>query len=401
MPRRKDPAVVSLDQTLKRRTTVGAAPLWESLDGDKVRCVACGHRCTILDGLDGICRVRFNRDGKLHVPRGYVAGLQVDPIEKKPFFHAFPGSVALSFGMLGCDYHCSYCQNWLTSQALRDASALSAYRDITAEEIVGIATQHRAPAMVSTYNEPLISSEWAVEVFRLAKAEGITCGYVSNGNATPEVLDYLRPWVDLYKVDLKSFRDPAYRKLGGKLVDVLESIRYLHALGFWVEVVTLLVPGFNDSDDELGDLASFLVSVSPDMPWHVTAFHRDYKMKGPANTTARDLARAAAIGKQRGLRYVYAGNLPGHVGELENTCCHACGELLIERFGYHVQQYRLTDDGSCPSCGASIPGYWHPGWKIPERGGGLTARIPRTVELSSPAPHHGGDGPDEDDACDE
>ena len=369
MARKKDPAVATLDRALKRRTVEGAlGALYEKLNGGKVRCYSCGHRCVIPDGFDGICRVRYNRDGVLYVPRGYVAGLQVDPIEKKPFFHAFPGAVALSFGMLGCDYHCSYCQNWLTSQALRDSEALSPPRDVEPEEIVAVAKRSRAPVMVSTYNEPLITSEWAVEVFSRAKAEGIACGYVSNGNGTPEVLRYIRPYVDLYKVDLKGFRQENYRELGGRLENVLDTIRLLRELGFWVEIVTLLVPGFNDSKEELADIASFLVSVSPDTPWHVTAFHQDYKMTENPNTTARDLMRAAEIGKEAGLRYVYAGNLPGRVGDLENTRCPSCGELVIGRTGYHVTDYRLTAQGTCPGCGTVIAGFWRAGWSVPEKG---------------------------------
>jgi len=354
--RKKAPAVQSLDRALKQRTALGAEELWERLEDGKVRCYSCGHRCVILEGLDGICRVRFNRGGELYVPRGYVAGLQVDPIEKKPFFHVLPGADALSFGMLGCDYHCSYCQNWLTSQSLRDDSALSPPRDVAPEDIVALARRHATPVMVSTYNEPLITSEWAVEVFKLAKAEGIVCGYVSNGNGTPQVLEYLRPWVDLYKVDLKGFRDVSYRKLGGKLDNVLDTIRRLHALGFWVEIVTLLIPGFNDSEAELRDLTSFVASVSPDIPWHVTAFHQDYKMLDPANTTSRDLQRAAGIGREQGLRFIYAGNLPGGVGELESTWCPSCRALLIERRGYEVRQCRITERGTCPACETSIPG---------------------------------------------
>src|SRR5262245_29398975 len=245
MPRPRDPAVLTLDRALKERAVEGV--LYERLEENSVRCFACGHRCVVLDGLDGICRVRFNRGGTLFVPRGYVAGLQVDPIEKKPFFHAFPGAVALSFGMLGCDYHCGYCQNWVTSQALRDPFALSPARDVEPDTIVGLARKHGAPVMVSTYNEPLITSEWAVEVFSKAREAGITCGYVSNGNGTPEVLAYLRPYVDLYKVDLKGFRDASYRELGGTLANVLRTIESLHGLGFWLEIVTLLIPGFNDS----------------------------------------------------------------------------------------------------------------------------------------------------------
>jgi pyruvate formate lyase activating enzyme len=369
--RRRDAATETLDRALKRLTAPAAAPLAQPLEGGKVRCLSCGHRCVILDGLDGICRVRFNRGGALFAPRGYVAGLQIDPIEKKPFFHALPGAAALSFGMLGCDYHCAYCQNWLTSQTLRDAGAMSPHREIEAEAIVALAVRHGVPAMVSTYNEPLITSEWAAEIFALARRQGLTCGYVSNGNGTPEVLAYLRPLVDLFKVDLKGFRDASYRQLGGKLANVLETISSLHAMGFWVEVVTLLVPGFNDSEAEIRDLTSFLVSVSPDIPWHVTAFHRDYKMTGPPDTTVRDLVRAARIGQEAGLRFVYAGNLPGRVGDLENTRCPGCGALLIERCGFRVVSRRLTPEGACPACGVAIPGHWGQGREVAARGADL------------------------------
>src|SRR6185295_4572299 len=249
-------AVSPLGEVLARYTREGE--LYEKLADRKLRCFACGHRCLIPAGELGICKVRYNQAGVLRVPFGYVGALQVDPIEKKPFFHAFPGSAVLSFGMLGCDFHCGYCQNWLTSQALRDASALAPPRDVEPEALVALAARHGAPVLVSTYNEPLITSEWAVEVFTHARRRGLTCGYVSNGNGTPEVLEFIRPYVDLYKVDLKSFRDTAYRSLGGKLDNVLTTIRALHRMGFWVEVVTLVVPGFNDSREELEDLAAFL-----------------------------------------------------------------------------------------------------------------------------------------------
>jgi pyruvate formate lyase activating enzyme len=212
--------------------------------------------------------------------------------------------------------------------------------------------------LVSTYNEPLITSEWAVTIFKEAKAAGLLTGFVSNGNATPQVLEYLRPWIDLYKVDLKSFSDRHYHELGGRIAPILESIRSLHQMGVWLEIVTLLIPGFNDSDEELRGLTEFLASVSPDIPWHVTAFHKDYKMSGPPNTTAKDLLRAAEMGKKNGLRYIYAGNLPGRVGELEHTKCQQCGELLIKRYGYFIQDYRLTPEGSCPRCKSPVPGRW-------------------------------------------
>jgi pyruvate formate lyase activating enzyme len=331
--------------------------LWEKMPDDWVRCFACGHRCKIGPGRDGICKVRYNTDGKLYVPFGYVGGIQIDPIEKKPFFHALPGSNALSFGMLGCDYHCAYCQNWFTSQAIRDPEATSEPRCISPEEIVHLAREQNIPVITSTYNEPLITSEWAIEIFKHARQYGIKCSYVSNGNGTPEVLEYIRPYVQLYKIDLKSFRQKNYQQLGGKLDAVLDTINRLKEIGIWLEIVTLVIPGFNDSDEELTDITRFLLSVSPDIPWHVTAFHQDYKMTDPENTPVSTLIRAAEIGYSAGLNFVYAGNLPGRVGKYENTYCPSCKELLIERFGFTVQR-NLLSEGSCPKCHASIPGVW-------------------------------------------
>src|SRR5207247_979088 len=333
--------------------------LFERLPESRVRCYACGHRCLIPPGQRGVCKVRWNDDGRLMVPAGYVAGAQVGAVESEPVFHAYAGARALCFGMLGCDYHCGYCHNALTSQALRDPMMGVPPQDVTPAEIADLAKRHRARILTSTYNEPLITSEWAREVFREGKARGLVCSYVSNGNATPEVLDYLRPWVDLYKVDLKGFDDQHYRKLGGVLATVLETIQRLHHMGFWLEVVTLIVPGFNDTDVELRDIARFLVSVSPDIPWHVTAFHPDYKMTDRDGTTAQTLLRAAELGVGEGLRYVYAGNLPGRVGPFENTHCPSCRALLIERVGYTILRDLVTPGrGACPSCGARIPGRW-------------------------------------------
>ena len=347
-----------LAELLRTRTAESAPELVETISNGRVRCHACGHACPIPDGAVGVCKVRFNHGGQLRVPWGYVGGVQCDPIEKKPFFHVHPGALAYSFGMLGCDLHCGYCQNWVTSQALRDPQALAPPLDASPAALAADALRLGARVVVSTYNEPLITSEWAVAIFREARAAGLLTGYVSNGNGTPRVLDYIRPWIDMYKVDLKSFDDRHYRALGGRLAPILATIEALHGLGVWLEIVTLLIPGFNDSREEMDRLTAFVAGVSPDIPWHVTAFHKDYRMNDPANTTPDMMVSAAGIGRANGLRYVYAGNLPGQVGDLEHTRCHACRALLVERHGYLIQRYRVTADGRCPDCRATIPGCW-------------------------------------------
>lgn len=355
-------------------------------ENGRVRCVACGHRCLIAPGKRGICKVRFNEGGQLRVPFGYTAGVACDPVEKKPFFHVHPGSDALTFGMLGCDFHCSYCQNWVTSQALRDEAATAPFQAVTPEALVEAARRSGARLVVSSYNEPLITAEWAAAVFQPAKAQGLLCAFVSNGNATPEALDFLQPWLAAYKVDLKGFDDPRYRTLGGTLDHVTETIKMVHQRGLWLEVVTLIVPGFNDSPEELRAIAKFLASVSRDIPWHVTAFHPDYKMTDPRPTQAADLMRAAEIGAEEGLHFVYAGNLPGRVGEWENTRCPGCREILIARHGYLIQEYRITAAGTCPRCGVKIPGLWPANGAAEIRtGDGLAAyyqRLPRGVNLN-------------------
>ncbi|MBI4717547.1 MAG: AmmeMemoRadiSam system radical SAM enzyme [Planctomycetes bacterium] len=350
-------ASVRLKELLYDNTMASAPQLVQRYDDGRVRCLACGHRCVILPEHSGVCRVRFNSGGELRAPGGYVAGVQIDPIEKKPFYHAFPARDALSFGMLGCDLHCSYCQNWVTSQALRDDAAVARPSFCTPERLIELALANKTPVIVSTYNEPLITADWAVEIFKLARAEGIACGFISNGNGTPQVLEFIRPYVCLYKVDLKGFDDRNYRKLGGVLENVLETIKLLKKMDFWMEIVTLVVPGFNDDDEELKKLAGFLVGVSPDMPWHVTAFHPDYKLTDPPRTPAATLHRAYDIGKAAGLKHVYVGNLPGGVGPRENTFCSGCGKWLIKRRGFIVEDNRMKG-GACPFCDTTVSGVW-------------------------------------------
>jgi len=349
----------SLKEMLHKYSASAAAALIECKDNGDVQCFACGHRCLIKPGRDGVCRVRFNDDGTLLVPHGYVGALACDPIEKKPFFHVLPGSDALTFGMLGCDFHCGYCQNWVTSQMLRDPDAVAPPRATTPAQLVDLAIKHGAPVVASSYNEPLITSEWAVDVFKEARQRGLRCAYISNGNGTPQVLDFIRPHVDAYKVDLKTFNPKNYRQLGGVLENVTDTIKMLKERGFWVEIVTLVVPGFSDDPDDLKRMADFLVGIDPLMPWHMTAFHPDYKMTdGYRSTTVDDLMRIVEYGKQAGIKYMYPGNLPGQVGDWENTRCHHCNATVIERWGFLVTSNRVKEDGYCPNCRKPLPGIW-------------------------------------------
>jgi pyruvate formate lyase activating enzyme len=335
--------------------------LYEKLPDQAVRCYACAHRCLIKEGRQGICKVRFNESGILFAPWGYVSALNADPVEKKPFYHFMPGSTALTFGMLGCDFHCDYCQNWQISQVGRSTASKSSTQSVhtlSPEQIVEFAVRSGAKVIASSYNEPLITSEWAASVFEKARDCGIDCAYISNGNATRQVLEYLRPHLSAYKIDLKTMQDRQYRKLGGVLQHVLDAIEMVYSLGIWLEVVTLIVPGFNDSTEELTEAARYIASVSPSIPWHVTAFHPDYKMTEPSRTGAETLIRAAEIGLEAGLHYVYAGNLPGMVSEYENTYCQNCRSLLIERRGFSLRSNKIDKEGACPSCHTRVPGIW-------------------------------------------
>jgi len=351
--------IQSLKQMLHQFSAPAAEALIERKPDGAIQCFACGHRCVIKPGRDGVCRVRFNEQGTLQVPVGYVGALACDPIEKKPFFHVLPGSDALTFGMLGCDFHCGYCQNWVTSQMLRDPDAAAPPRQTTAAQLADLAVRQGAPVIASSYNEPLITSEWAVDVFKEGKARGLRCAYISNGNGTPQVLDFIRPYVDAYKVDLKTFNPRNYRQLGGVLENVTETIRMLKQRGFWVEIVTLVVPGFSDDPDDLKRMAEFISSIDPLMPWHMTAFHPDYKMtEGYRRTTTEDLMKIVETGQQAGLKYLYPGNLPSQVGEWENTRCHHCNATVIRRHGFLVTENRVRENGLCPDCGKPLPGIW-------------------------------------------
>ena len=353
----KEEKVVFARDTLHAPVAPAAAVLVRR-GGDTLQCLACAHQCRMKSGKTGICRVRFNRDGVMMAPHGYVAGLQVDPIEKKPFYHVLPGRNALSFGMLGCNLQCSFCQNWISSQMPYAQKQAAGIHACSPSDLVDTAVERNAPVLVSTYNEPLITADWAAQIFEKACEKNLLCGFVSNGFASKEVITFLRPVTALFKVDLKCFTDAGYRSLGGRLQPVLDTIETLAASGIWVEVVTLVVPGFNDSEKELAGIAMFLAGVSVDIPWHVTAFYPTYKMADGQATTRQQLDCAWEAGKAAGLRYVYAGNMAGRVADKERTFCHQCNALLVERTGYHILQCRITD-GKCPDCQTVIPGRWH------------------------------------------
>lgn len=330
------------------------ASLCEKLDGGKVRCLACAHRCLTAPGGAGRCGVRFNQDGTLKAPWGYVSGAALDPIEKKPFFHVLPGARTLSFGMFGCNFHCDFCQNWQIAD-IKAAGAGAPLRT-TPEELVSQALAAGAGVVVSTYNEPLVTAEWSAGVFAAAKEEGLRTAFVSNGYATPEAASHLRPVLDFWKVDLKCFNDANYRKVcGAELPKVLDGLKLILAAGFFVEVVTLVIPGFNDSDAEIGAMADFLAGLSKDLPWHLTAFHPDHRRTGTPPTPPETLYPARDIARSAGLRYVYTGNDRGAGGQ--DTICPACGLAVITREGFSVGKNLLGKGGACP-CGHKIPGIW-------------------------------------------
>ncbi|MFA6583072.1 MAG: AmmeMemoRadiSam system radical SAM enzyme [Elusimicrobiaceae bacterium] len=334
---------------------VKPAVLFERAEASqRVVCRACAHGCAIEPDARGICRVRYNDGGILNAPYGYVSALAVDPIEKKPFYHFLPNSKVLSYGMLGCNFSCSFCQNWEISQFLKGGAREPALDRVSAEEIISYAVNMKTPSIASTYNEPFITSEWSFDLFTLARKHGIRTVYVSNGFASERALSYIMPVLDACNVDLKSFNDETYRRImGGRLRPVLDTIETLWRGGKWVEVTTLVVPGLNDSDSELAQIAEFVAGVSADMPWHVTAFHPMFKMTGVPGTGAETLARAVRAGRNAGLKYVYSGNMAG--GPDENTVCPSCKKVIIERQGFSVISKEM-DGAQCRFCGCRIAG---------------------------------------------
>ncbi len=340
---------------LARRTTRGE--LAEPLAGGALRCVACAHRCVLEDGRSGACGVRFNRGGELRVPFGYVARRFVRPVETNTLYHVRPGAPALTFGMFGCDLRCPYCHNWRVSQALREETAAGAPIDVTPAALVDEAVAAGCRVVCSAYNEPMITAEWAYAVFAEARRRGLTTALISDGHTTPEALRHLRPVTDVFRVDLKGFTAEQYRVLGGRLAPVLAALRDAHRLGYWVEVVTLVVPGLNDDLEGLRVLAAEILAVDADIPWHLNAFHPRYAWTDRPRTPAAILVSAAGMALARGLRHVYVGNLAAEVGELSHTRCPSCREVLVRRANYATISVALAGT-RCPRCATAVPGIW-------------------------------------------
>jgi pyruvate formate lyase activating enzyme len=330
------------------------ALLYEKEADNRVRCMLCAHRCRIDPGARGLCGVRENREGSLHsLVYGMVIAENVDPIEKKPLFHILPGSRSFSIATAGCNFRCAFCQNHEISQMPREEGRIVG-RSTTPEQIVEAALQSGSRSIAYTYTEPTISFEFACDTAMIARARGLKNIFVTNGYMTGEALRLIAPSLDAANVDLKAFSDDFYKKqCGARLEPVLESLKLMKALGIWVEVTTLLIPGLNNSDQELRELAGFVRSLGGETPWHISRFYPRYRMTGTGPTPAAAIHRAAGIGKAAGLKYVYSGNIPGDIGE--NTACATCGHPLIGRRGFAVERLELAGS-ACPHCGTPLEG---------------------------------------------
>ena len=332
------------------------AYLYEKMDKERVRCLLCNHRCLIGEGETGICGVRENQGGVLisHV-YGKVIARHVDPIEKKPLFHFLPGSTSYSIATVGCNFRCRFCQNADISQMPVDHGRIWG-EDMTPAMIVSEALASRSASSSYTYTEPTIYDELALDSGRLAVTKGLKNVFVSNGYMTEECLKDIYPDLHGANIDLKSYNDKFYREqCGAKLEPVLRTLEIMKNMGIWLEVTTLLIPELNDSVEELRDIANFLVDLDPNIPWHISRFHPTYRLTNVHATPTERIHKAREIGYEAGLKYVYAGNLPGDEGE--KTSCHECGEPLIDRFGFYVRKNRI-ENSHCPRCDADIPGLW-------------------------------------------
>ncbi len=330
------------------------AMLYEKLQDHRVRCHLCAHECVIREGKKGICAVRENRGGVLYsLVYGRPISMAVDPVEKKPLFHFYPGSGAFSIATLGCNLSCRFCQNSEISQASHEHGIVGG--NVPPDEVVREARRYHCRSIAYTYTEPTVFTEYAYDIAVLAHEEGLANIYVTNGFMTAQMLDAFYPYMDAANVDLKSFRDSFYKEqCGARLQPVLDSLVKMVRQKVWVEVTTLLIPGLNDGPEELGEIAGFIArELGVGVPWHISRFYPHFKMTDRRPTPVDSLHRAREIGRQAGLRYIYEGNIPGAGGE--DTCCPGCGRPVIRRFQYEILE-QATEQGRCRYCGAVIDG---------------------------------------------
>jgi pyruvate formate lyase activating enzyme len=331
------------------------AMLYEKIAGNRVRCYLCAHHCVIADGKRGVCHVRENRGGVLYtLVHGSTISQNVDPVEKKPLYHFYPGSLAYSIATPGCNFRCQWCQNWEISQMPRERD-LTGSREATPEQIVASAIDTHCCSIAYTYTEPTVFFEYAYHIALLACLDRLANIFVTNGYMSQEMLEMFHPYLDAANVDLKAFRKETYRRyVGAGLQPVLDNLKLMKRLGIWIEVTTLVIPDLNDDPAELRDAARFIAQeLGPDTPWHISRFFPRYKMTDRSPTPVETLRKAREIGLEEGLRYVYLGN----VAEESNTTCHRCGRLLIRRQGYWIAENHIRQ-GNCPACGTPVAGVW-------------------------------------------
>ncbi|OHB98090.1 MAG: AmmeMemoRadiSam system radical SAM enzyme [Planctomycetes bacterium RIFCSPLOWO2_12_38_17] len=330
------------------------AMFFETLENNKVRCNLCRHHCVIANGKKGICRVRENQEGILYslVYRKLISD-NIDPIEKKPLYHFYPGTTSFSIATVGCNFRCLNCQNYEISQLPKDHEQIIG-RDIAPEKIVEDALSYNCKSISYTYTEPTIFFEYAYEVAKIASSKSIKNVFVTNGYITRGALKEIKPYLHAANIDLKSFSNETYKKIcGAKLEEVLDCIRSYKEMGIWIEITTLIIPEVNDSISELKQIANFICSVGPEIPWHVSRFYPRYRLIEKPPTPIELLSTAHQIGIDAGLRYVYEGNVPGDGGE--NTYCYKCKKLLIKRYGYQILINNIVNQ-KCSACDTPIDG---------------------------------------------
>jgi len=331
------------------------ALFYKKVDDNNVQCYLCHHNCKVSKGNFGLCGVRENREGILYSNNyGKLVATHIDPIEKKPFFHFFPGELAYSIAAIGCNFKCDFCQNWQISQHQESQKLGVESENFSCEEIVKKAIESGCKIIAYTYTEPTVFFEFAYDCAKIAKKEGLYNTFVTNGYMSRSALEFIAPYLDAANVDLKSFREAFYKKFcRARLAPVLENIKLMKKLNIWVEITTLIIPQENDSLDELSDIIDFIISVDKNIPWHISRFHPDYKLYGYLPTEIETLQKVYQLAKSKGLRYVYIGN--AYTDYAENTYCYQCSRLLIKRVGFSVVRSNLRE-GKCNFCGAPISG---------------------------------------------